>query len=179
MHLSHPKHGTAVYKKGNIDGHWELTEEVELDEISSDLKSRYAKKAQTSLKRATTYKDKAKTDLDRANKRIDFAYTDHKNRDDEMRSRKIDVDKEAKKGDKAISKIAKHDSTIAKRTAGLKRANEEARVSDLRVGDSVYEVGSKLKGRIIQKGNRDEFIVKFGNMTNKTIPASKLRLAEG
>jgi hypothetical protein len=123
-------------------------EEVELDEISSELKSRYAKKAQSSLKRATAYKDKAKKDLDTTNKRIDYAYRDHDNWIDSERASRIDVDKEMKKNDRASEKIAKHSKTIAKRTAGLKRANEEyENVQEVELD----EISSELKSRYAKK----------------------------
>lgn len=97
-------------------------EEVEeLDEISSDLKSRYAKKAATSLKRATTYKAKAQDDAAKASKNIDRGYSG---------DRSVNVDKQYDRLDRADSKVAKHDKTISKRTTGLKRANEEVESLD-------------------------------------------------
>jgi len=49
--------------------------------------------------------------------------------------------------------------------------------TDFRAGDTVYQVGSKLKGTVLHKGNQDKIVVKFGSI-NKMIPASQLRLAE-
>ena len=49
--------------------------------------------------------------------------------------------------------------------------------TDFRKGDTVHEVGSKLKGTVLHKGNRDEVVVKFGSI-NKSIPASQLRLVD-
>ena len=49
--------------------------------------------------------------------------------------------------------------------------------TDFRKGDTVFQVGSKLKGTVQHKGNRDLIAVKFGSI-NQMIPASKLRLAE-
>lgn len=49
--------------------------------------------------------------------------------------------------------------------------------TDFRKGDTVFQVGSKLKGTVLHKGNRDQVMVKFGSI-NQMIPASKLRLAE-
>lgn len=49
--------------------------------------------------------------------------------------------------------------------------------TDFRAGDTVYQVGSKLKGTVLHKGNQDKIVVKFGSI-NKMIPANQLRLAE-
>jgi hypothetical protein len=49
--------------------------------------------------------------------------------------------------------------------------------TDFRKGDTVHQVGSKLKGTVLHKGNRDEIIVKFGTIS-KSIPSSQLRLVE-
>lgn len=49
--------------------------------------------------------------------------------------------------------------------------------TDFRTGDVVHQVGSKLKGTVLHKGNQDKIVVKFGSV-NKMIPASQLRLAE-
>ena len=54
---------------------------------------------------------------------------------------------------------------------------ELGEATDFRAGDTVYQVGSKLKGTVQHKGNRDLIAVKFGSI-NQMIPASKLRLAE-
>jgi hypothetical protein len=62
----------------------------------------------------------------------------------------------------------------------LKTMREEVELdeaTDFRPGDTVYQVGSKLKGTVLHKGNRDLIAVKFGSI-NQMIPASKLRLAE-
>lgn len=61
-----------------------------------------------------------------------------------------------------------------------RRVAEEVELSeatDFRKGDTVHEVGSKLKGTVLHKGNRDEVVVKFGTI-NKSIPASQLRLVD-
>lgn len=57
----------------------------------------------------------------------------------------------------------------------LRESLQEA--TDFRKGDTVHQVGSKLKGTVMHKGNRDEVVVKFGTIT-KTIPSSQLRLVE-
>jgi hypothetical protein len=59
----------------------------------------------------------------------------------------------------------------------VKESAELGEATDFRPGDTVHEVGSKLKGTVQHKGNRDLIAVKFGSV-NKMIPASKLRLAE-
>lgn len=62
----------------------------------------------------------------------------------------------------------------------LQKMFEEAELdegTDFRSGDTVYQVGSKLRGKVLHKGNRDQIFVKFGSIT-KSIPASELRLAE-
>jgi hypothetical protein len=69
------------------------------------------------------------------------------------------------------------------RSAQIKMINREIRrrgieeATDFRKGDTVFQVGSKLKGTVQHKGNRDLIAVKFGSV-NQMIPASKLRLAE-
>ena len=80
---------------------------------------------------------------------------------------------------KAIEKIKKGLSDHPQVKVVLRRQNESlGEATDFRKGDTVFQVGSKLKGTVLHKGNRDEVVVKFGSV-NKSIPASKLRLAEG
>ena len=67
--------------------------------------------------------------------------------------------------------FAKHIQKSVKESAELDEA------TDFRKGDTVHEVGSKLKGTVLHKGNRDEVVVKFGSI-NKSIPASQLRLVD-
>ena len=57
------------------------------------------------------------------------------------------------------------------------KGTEVNEATDFRPGDTVYQVGSKLKGTVQHKGNRDLIAVKFGSI-NQMIPASRLRLAE-
>lgn len=59
----------------------------------------------------------------------------------------------------------------------LKESVELGEATDFRKGDLVYQVGSRLVGTVLHKGNRDLIAVKFGSI-NQMIPASKLRLAE-
>lgn len=61
--------------------------------------------------------------------------------------------------------------------AGTNEEVELDEATDFRKGDTVHEVGSKLKGTVLHKGNRDEVVVKFGSI-NKSIPASQLRLVD-
>jgi hypothetical protein len=89
-------------------------------------------------------------------------------------------------GDDREKQMKKHYANISKATKNtsmktiLKKMSESAELdeaTDFRPGDTVHEVGSKLKGTVQHKGNRDLIAVKFGSI-NKMIPASKLRLAE-
>jgi hypothetical protein len=78
----------------------------------------------------------------------------------------------------AIEKIKKGLSDHPQVKAVLRRQNESlGEATDFRAGDTVFQVGSKLKGTVQHKGNRDLIAVKFGSI-NQMIPASKLRLAE-
>ena len=67
--------------------------------------------------------------------------------------------------------------TSSKNKKKVKENEELGEATDFRKGDTVHQVGSKLKGTVMHKGNRDEIVVKFGTVT-KSIPASKLRLSE-
>ena len=93
--------------------------EVELDEISQDMKARYAKKATTSLKRATTTHNNANQRAADASARIQKAY-------DRNRS----AEQAYKDQDRAATQAANQKKVMAKRTDGLKRANEEAELDE-------------------------------------------------
>ena len=92
-------------------------------------------------------------------------FTDRKDKD-------IDNDGDTDSSDEYLHKRRK---AISKALA--KESVEIGEATDFRAGDMVYQVGSKLKGTVLHKGNRDLIAVKFGSV-NQMIPASKLRLAE-
>jgi len=68
-------------------------------------------------------------------------------------------------------------TNISTKNKERKESVELNEATDFRAGDTVYQVGSKLKGTVLHKGNQDKIVVKFGSV-NKMIPASQLRLAE-
>lgn len=117
---------------------WEQKEEVELDEVSDNLKARYSAKAKSSLKRASTYKAKAETDAAMADSLIGRGYDG---------DRSVNIDKQYNRIDKANAKVAKHDKTIAKRSAGLKRANEEVEQIDELSKDTLVSYALKAHNR--------------------------------
>ena len=88
-------------------------EAVNLDEISPEMKARYAKKANTSLKRATTTRDNATQRASDASERIQKAYDRNRSAETAYRDQ-----------DRAATQAANQKKVMAKRTAGLKRANE-------------------------------------------------------
>ena len=141
-------------------------EEVEqIDEISSDLKSRYAKKAQSSLKRATTYKTKAQDDAAKASKNIDRGYSG---------DRSVNIDKQYNRLDKADAKAAKHDKTIAKRTAGLKRANEEVEQLDELSPNTLHSYIKKAAGNMA--GNAAVAAAQASSSMKKSSPDVKRKI---
>jgi hypothetical protein len=93
--------------------------EVELDEISQDMKARYAKKATTSLKRATTTHNNANQRAADASARIQKAYDRNRSAENAYRDQ-----------DRAATQAANQKKVMAKRTDGLKRANEEAQLDE-------------------------------------------------
>lgn len=127
-----------------------VSESVELDELDS--------------KTYRSYIDKATADQ---LKRIDKKkQTDKDKQTMKRRSLGISIAQMKQYGDKR---------SVSQRIRGEEMEIEEA--TDFRAGDTVYQVGSKLKGTVLHKGNQDKIVVKFGSI-NKMIPASQLRLAE-
>lgn len=83
------------------------------------------------------------------------------------------VNIKGKKGQHTLGSI----DDIVKMASSMKESVELDEATDFRKGDTVHQVGSKLKGTVLHKGNRDEIIVKFGTIS-KSIPSSQLRLTE-
>jgi hypothetical protein len=108
-------------------------ESVELDEISPEMKARYAKKANTSLKRATTTRDNATQRASDASARIQKAYDRNRSAETAYRDQ-----------DRAATQAANQKKVMAKRTAGLKRANEDLDEA-FKIGEMKLSDGTSAK----------------------------------